>query len=125
MRQIRSKGTKPEVRVRQLVHQMGFRFRLHSARLPGKPDLVFAKLKCIIDVRGCFWHQHKNCIDAHVPKSGTAYWRPKLRSNVARDERNLRELRALGWRVLTVWECETAESKHLRLRQKLARFLKA
>lgn len=124
MRRIRSKGTKPEVAVRQLVHAMGCRFRLHSAKLPGKPDLVLPRLKSVIDVRGCFWHQHKGCIDAHIPKSQVRYWRPKLRSNVWRDKRSLKHLRKLGWRVLVVWECEVTNLKTRELERRLKRFLK-
>jgi DNA mismatch endonuclease (patch repair protein) len=97
---------------------MGFRYRLHVASLPGKPDLVFPRLRKVIEVRGCFWHQHGKCIDSHVPKSRLAYWRPKLERNAARDRQNLRALRQLGWRVLVIWECEASSPK-------LARRLKA
>jgi DNA mismatch endonuclease (patch repair protein) len=125
MRRIRSKGTKPEMGVRRLVHMLGYRFRLHSTKLPGKPDLVFSSLRKTIEVRGCFWHQHKGCIDSHIPKSQVDYWRPKLRRNVRRDERNLKELRALGWRVLVIWECEVKTSKSQRLGARLNRFLRS
>src|SRR5437016_5848627 len=106
MAKIRAKNTSPEMVIRRLVHGMGFRYRLHVAQLPGKPDLVFSGLKKIIDVRGCFWHQHKGCIDSHVPKSRQHYWRPKLRLNCRRDRMNERKLHAAGWTVLTLWECE-------------------
>jgi DNA mismatch endonuclease (patch repair protein) len=109
MRRIRSNDTSPEVVVRKLVHKMGFRYRLHAANLPGKPDLVFPRLRRIIEVRGCFWHQHRGCIDSHVPKSRVEYWRPKLKRNQRRDRDNEKALRKLGWNVLTIWECETAE----------------
>lgn len=121
MRQIRSTGTAPEIAVRQLVHGMGYRYRLHSAKLPGKPDLTLARLKKIIDVRGCFWHQHGECVDSHIPKSRLHYWLPKLQRNQARDVENLAKLKALGWRVLVVWECETGHRG--RLQAKLRRFL--
>jgi DNA mismatch endonuclease (patch repair protein) len=121
MRRIRSKDMKPEMVVRQLVHGMGYRYRLHSRKLPGKPDLVFSRLKKIIEVRGCFWHQHGGCIDSHVPKSRMDYWRPKLQRNQQRDLENIQKLRDLGFRVLVLWECEIAKDK--RLAKKLRRFL--
>jgi DNA mismatch endonuclease (patch repair protein) len=124
MRRIRSKGTQPEMVVRHMVHAMGFRFRLHSPNLPGKPDLVFPNLKKIIEVRGCFWHQHKGCIDSHVPKSKVGYWRPKLRRNVYRDKQNLNKLNILGWRVLVFWECEVKTKKAARLDARIKKFLK-
>jgi DNA mismatch endonuclease (patch repair protein) len=86
---------------------MGYRFRLHVAALPGKPDIVLPRWRTIIEVRGCFWHQHPGCIDSHIPKSRRQYWGPKLARNQRRDEENGRELRGLGWRVCVVWECET------------------
>jgi DNA mismatch endonuclease, patch repair protein len=121
MRRIRSKDMKPEMVVRQLAHGMGYRYRLHSPKLPGKPDLVFSRLKKIIEVRGCFWHQHGGCIDSHVPKSRMDYWRPKLQRNQQRDTENIQKLRELGFRVLVLWECEIPEDK--RLVKKLRRFL--
>src|SRR5690348_4932801 len=86
MRRIRSKGMRPEIVVRSLVHSMGYRYRLHVPELPGKPDLVFPRLKKIIEVRGCFWHQHgSSCIDSHIPKTRRGYWKPKLQTNRNRD----------------------------------------
>jgi len=120
MAQIRSKNTKPEMVVRRLVHRMGFRYRLHVPELPGKPDLVFPRLKKIIDVRGCFWHQHRGCIDSHVPKSREQYWRPKLKLNCQRDRTNTRTLRAQGWSVLTLWECQLRDTEALQ--KQLAEF---
>jgi DNA mismatch endonuclease (patch repair protein) len=124
MRRIRSKGTQPEMLVRHMVHAMGFRFRLHSPNLPGKPDLVFPILRKIIEVRGCFWHQHKGCIDSHVPKSKVGYWRPKLRRNVYRDKQNLNKLNILGWKVLVLWECEVKNKKAARIDARIKKFLK-
>jgi len=121
MRRIRSKDMKPEMVVRQLVYGMGYRYRLHSPKLPGKPDLVFSRLKKIIEVRGCFWHQHDSCIDSHFPKSRMDYWRPKLQRNQQRDLENIQKLRDLGFRVLVLWECEIAKDKLLA--KKLRRFL--
>ncbi|MGH9774177.1 MAG: very short patch repair endonuclease [Candidatus Acidiferrales bacterium] len=123
MRRIRSKGMRPEIAVRRLVHSMGYRFRLHSLKLPGKPDIVLSRLRKIVDVRGCFWHQHKGCVDAHIPKSSTSYWRSKLRRNVRRDRENSKRLRKLGWRVFVVWECEIVAHGNPELSARLARFL--
>jgi DNA mismatch endonuclease (patch repair protein) len=116
MRRIRSKGTVPELFVRHLVHGMGYRYRLHTPNLPGRPDLVFPGRKKIIEVRGCFWHQHRGCDEAHVPKSRTEYWAPKLDRNKKRDKDNLRTLRKLGWDVLVIWECDVREEGRLSAR---------
>jgi DNA mismatch endonuclease (patch repair protein) len=95
--------------VRRLVHGMGYRYRLHVQTLPGRPDLVFPRLRKIIQVQGCFWHQHKGCRQAHIPKSRVWYWRPKLTKNKRRDREHEAQLRLTGWDVLTIWECETKE----------------
>lgn len=116
MRNIRAKNTVPELTVRRLVHSLGFRYRLHSAKLPGKPDLVFSRLKKVVEVRGCFWHQHKGCVDSHVPKSRNGYWAPKLARNKQRDKTNERKLRKGGWGVLPIWECELRDVEYLRRR---------
>ncbi len=121
MSRIRSKDTSPELAVRRLVHGMGFRYRLHVHRLPGRPDLVFQRLKKVIQVNGCFWHQHGNCPQSHIPKSRINYWRPKLTNNIRRDKENEKHLRALGWGVLTLWECQLSDMK--RLRSSLLAFL--
>jgi len=121
MSRIRSRDTSPEMVVRRLVHRMGYRYRLHVSKLPGKPDIVLPRLKRIIDVRGCFWHQHPGCIDSHIPKSRVRYWAPKLQRNQRRDTENTRMMRRLGWRVCVVWECEAKDSK--RISKLLARFL--
>jgi DNA mismatch endonuclease (patch repair protein) len=121
MRQIKSKGMKPEMAVRRIVHRLGFRYRLHVADLPGKPDLVFRRLNKVIEVRGCFWHRHGKCIDSHIPKSRIEYWGPKLERNRVRDAANLRHLKKLGFKVLVVWECEVPDED--RLTKRLTRFL--
>ena len=123
MRRIRSRNTSPELKVRHIVYGLGYRYRLHVAKLPGKPDIVMTRLRKIIEVRGCFWHQHKGCVDSHVPKTRVSYWQPKLLRNKRRDRANERTLRAEGWEVLTVWECETQHPKPLE--KKLAAFLSA
>lgn len=109
MRAIRSKNMKPEMIVRRLVHSLGYRFRLHRKDLAGKPDLAFIGRRKAILVHGCFWHQHAGCREGRPPSSNTAYWGPKLARNVERDKDNEARLRAEGWEVLTVWECETRQ----------------
>jgi len=109
MARIRAKNTKPEFLVRRIVHALGYRFRLHRRDLPGTPDLVFPRLKKIIFVHGCFWHQHAGCQFAYKPKSNSTFWRKKFSENIARDERAICELQELGWNVLVVWECRTRE----------------
>ncbi len=106
MRRIRSTNSAPEVAVRHLIYSMGYRYRLHGRKLPGRPDMVFASRKKIIFVHGCFWHCHAACPIAHIPKTRLEYWQPKLNGNKVRDALNRRRLRRLGWNVLTIWECE-------------------
>lgn len=106
MSRIRSEGSRAEWAVRRMVFALGYRYRLHTRSLPGRPDLVFASRKAVIFVHGCFWHRHKGCPRARMPKSRVHYWLPKIKANVIRDARVVRELRSLGWRVLVVWECE-------------------
>lgn len=106
MRRIRAKNTEPELAVRRALHRMGLRFRLHASDLPGKPDVVLRRHHAVVLIHGCFWHQHRRCIDGHVPKSNPTYWQPKLDRNVQRDRRNRRQLTRMGFRVLVLWECE-------------------
>lgn len=110
MSRIRGKDTKPEMLVRRGLHALGLRFRLHDRRLPGKPDLVFPKYRAVVFVHGCFWHGH-DCPDFKWPKTREAFWREKILTNRARDERNIRELTSAGWRVFTFWECETKSNQ--------------
>lgn len=107
---------KPEMRVRQLVHSLGYRYRLHTKDLPGKPDLVFRPRRKVIFVHGCFWHQHEtpDCPYRHIPTSNLTYWKPKLERNVERDKQQQTQLLSNGWRVLIVWECETDDIKRLK-----------
>jgi DNA mismatch endonuclease (patch repair protein) len=114
MRAIRSKDMKPEMAVRRLVYGMGYRYRLHNHRLPGRPDMVFSGRRKVIFVHGCFWHQHDiGCTLAHVPRSNLGYWRPKLKRNKARDCANCDALRSAGWKVLVIWECELKTVREL------------
>jgi DNA mismatch endonuclease (patch repair protein) len=104
---IGGKNTKPEMRVRRYLHRHGLRFRLHDKKLPGRPDLVFPRYRTAVFVHGCFWHQHPGCRFAYMPSSNEDFWRAKLNRNVTRDAEKQAELVGAGWRVLTVWECET------------------
>jgi len=106
MSSIQGKNTKPELLVRKYLHSRGLRFRLHAKELPGKPDLIFPKYKVVVFVHGCFWHQHPRCKFAVVPASNVEFWEQKLGANRERDQRNKRMLKALGWRALTIWECQ-------------------
>ena len=106
MAQVKSKGMKPEMQVRRLLHGLGYRYRLHRADLPGRPDLVFPSRRKVVFVNGCFWHKHADCPRVRIPATNRDYWIAKLERNRARDERNLALLREGGWTVMTVWECQ-------------------
>jgi DNA mismatch endonuclease (patch repair protein) len=123
MRKIRKVDTQPELLVREEVRKLGFKFRLYRQGLPGTPDLVFPRLKKVIFVHGCFWHQHSGCRLARIPKSRLEYWRLKFEKNRKRDRMVLRQLRRQGWRTLVLWECEAATPRLLRRKLKL--FFKA
>lgn len=116
MSRIKGGNTKPELIVRSLTHRMGYRYRLHGKGLPGRPDLVFAAKRKVIFVHGCFWHRHEGCRLARLPKSRLDFWRPKLDANAARDKEVERRLSELGWKVLTIWECEVKDEVALTLR---------
>lgn len=107
MSRIRSTNTKPEMLVRSFLHRNGFRFRLHVKDLPGHPDIVLPKYKTVIEVRGCFWHRHRGCKYATTPSSNTEFWQTKFNQNIKRDRNHAKELNALGWNVIVIWECET------------------
>lgn len=107
MRRIRKADTKPELAVRRIVHGLGYRFRLHRSDLPGTPDLVFPRLRKVIFVHGCFWHQHDCRRGAKQPSTNTAYWLPKLARNVERDRSVRQQLQDDGWEASVIWECQT------------------
>ena len=123
MRCVKSGDTTPELVVRRLVHRLGYRFRLNNRRLPGAPDLVFPRLGKAMFVHGCFWHRHTCGAGQSTPASRVEYWDAKFARNVARDRRNLRKLRRLGWSVLVVWECQTGLRKREALERRVERFL--
>ena len=106
---IRGKNTKPEILIRRALFSAGYRFRLHRRDLPGAPDVVLPARKVALFVHGCFWHMHAGCRNARLPSTRPQFWRDKLEANVARDKRNIEDLLARGWRVLTVWECATRD----------------
>ena len=102
---IRGKNTKPEIQVRKILHAAGFRFRLHSKELPGKPDTVLSKYKVAIFVHGCFWHGHENCHLFRLPKSRTEFWKAKISGNIERDKLKQAQILDQSWRVLLIREC--------------------
>ena len=116
MARIKSKGMKPEMRVRRLLHGLGYRYRLHKSDLPGRPDLVFASRRKVVFVNGCFWHFHSNCSHVRIPASNRDYWLTKLNRNRSRDERNLALLEENGWGVMTIWECELRDMVETEIR---------
>jgi DNA mismatch endonuclease, patch repair protein len=119
MKRVRGKHTTPELVVRKLVFSLGYRYRLHDKKLPGKPDIVFASRKKIIFVHGCFWHQHL-CSKGNPPKSNLDYWLPKLKENRRRDICNQEILVSMGWQFLVIWQCELKDKAVLK--KKLSSF---
>lgn len=122
MRKVKAKNTVPELKLRHLLREMGFRgYRVHYDALPGKPDVVFTKLKKVIFVHGCFWHGHDCRAGQNAPRTNQDYWKPKLARNKERDQYRQEALRGLGWDVLVVWECELRDLE--RTAQTLRAFL--
>lgn len=113
MSQIQGKDTRPELAVRSLLHRMGYRFRLHRKDLPGKPDIVLPRFRSVVFVHGCYWHRHKGCKYAYVPKTRRSFWKSKFKENVNRDSRTRKQLHGLGWKVLVLWECEIRDIANL------------
>lgn len=106
MAAIKGKDTKPEMMVRRYLHALGFRYGLHNRKLPGSPDLVFRAFKTVVFIHGCFWHGHRNCRYATMPKSNTEFWTLKIDRNKERDRESEERLKAKGWNVITIWECD-------------------
>lgn len=106
MAQIKGKDTKPEVLVRSMLHRAGYRFRKNVKSLPGKPDIVLPKYRTVIFVHGCFWHRHKGCKYATTPGTNVEFWQKKFERNISNDQKHARELRRLGWNIITVWDCQ-------------------
>lgn len=109
MSKIRSKNTKPEILLRKALFSKGLRYRINYKKLPGKPDIVFPKYKTVIFVHGCFWHGHKNCKIAHIPKSNINFWKNKIEKNKERDGLNYERITHLGWKIVVVWECQISK----------------
>ena len=114
MSAIKSKNTKPEIKVRKILHSMGYRFRLHSKDLPGSPDIVLPKYKTVIFVHGCFWHRHENCKYASTPKTRQEFWNKKFTTNIERDLQIKEKIRVTDWRSVVIWECETKNIDNLK-----------
>ena len=110
MSHIRSTNTSIEVLVRKYLFSKGFRYRKNVLNLPGKPDIVLPKYKTVIFVHGCFWHRHAGCKYATTPSSNSEYWQTKFRRNIENDQKHVNDLNALGWHVITIWECEIKKS---------------
>lgn len=113
MRKVKSKNTSPEMRVRSLLHRLGYRFRLHRKDLPGNPDICLPKHKTVIFVHGCFWHRHPGCKRATMPATNEVYWSKKFERNVNRDRQALQDLEDMSWNAHIVWECETKDPEQL------------
>ena len=115
MSRVKATDTSPELTVRRMLYNLGYRFRVHRNDLPGKPDIVLPKYKAAIFVHGCFWHHHRGCKKSKLPETNANFWRKKILDNVSRDKRTTRELRKKGWKVLVIWECQPEASLHERL----------
>lgn len=115
MSRIRGKNTKPERRVRTLLFELGYRYRIHYSSLPGCPDIVFQARRKALFIHGCFWHRH-SCSQAYHPKSRVHFWQDKFAATQERDARNLIELENLGWKALVIWECELDDETQIRRR---------
>ncbi|MEC3877689.1 very short patch repair endonuclease [Chryseobacterium salviniae] len=111
MQQIKGTNTKPEILLRKLLFSKGFRYRINNKNLPGKPDIVLKKYNTVIFVNGCFWHGHENCRYYVIPKTRTEFWTDKINGNKKRDKKNIELLIQMGWKVITVWECELKKDK--------------
>ena len=121
MRRVTAANTSPEIRVRKLIHSMGYRYALHVKRLPGKPDIVLVSRGKVIFVHGCFWHSHRCRRGNRLPSTNVGYWSEKRQRNATRDRQHIHRLRAQGWQVFVVWECWTQSEEGLR--EKLKAFL--
>jgi DNA mismatch endonuclease (patch repair protein) len=122
MARVRQRHSAPEQTVRRILRSLGVSYQLHKKSLPGTPDIVLPGRQCVIFVHGCFWHRHTSCPKATMPKSRISFWVDKFEKNVARDRRNTRDIRKLGWKVMTVWECQCKQPE--KLSKRLERFLR-
>jgi DNA mismatch endonuclease (patch repair protein) len=118
MSRIRCGDTKPELAVRSTLHRMGYRFRLKNRNLPGRPDIILPRFSAVIFVHGCFWHRHPDCRYAYTPKSRPEFWNRKFAKNVLRDRQVASDIEKIGWKQLTLWECEIKDEETTRKRLK-------
>lgn len=123
MSRVKGRDTKPEILVRSIVHRLGYRFRLHGKKLPGRPDVVLPRHRKVIFVHGCFWHGHLGCRRAARPSTNSEFWDKKIDGNIARDAINIGALHQAGWKVLVVWQCAMKDREQLE--NTLAEFLSA
>ena len=124
MRKIGPRNSRQEVYIRNLVKKLKYKFRLHQNNLPGKPDISFPKYKKVIFINGCFWHGHKRCPRAALPKTNNKFWENKIRLNVQKDRRDYRELTTVGWKYLTIWQCSIKAKNEQLLINRIKAFLK-
>lgn len=122
MSRVKNRDTKPEIIVRSIVHRLSYRFRKNNLNLPGRPDIVLTRHRKVIFVHGCFWHGHKKCKRASRPTTNETFWDKKLDTNIVRDKLNNKSLKSLGWKTLTIWECQIKDKN--KLLSKLENFLK-
>ena len=113
MSRVKGRDTKPELLVRSIVHRLGYRFRLHGKKLPGRPDVVLPRHRKVIFVHGCFWHGHPSCRRAARPSTNREFWDKKIEGNIARDAANIEALQQEGWKVLVLWQCGMKDREHL------------
>lgn len=123
MSHIKSKNTKPEITVRKIIFSLGYRYRLHRKELPGKPDIVFLKLKKAIFINGCFWHGHSGCKKSRLPITNKIFWKNKISLNIKRDKTNYNHLEKMNWDILIIWQCEISKSKYDSLITKIINYL--
>lgn len=123
MSQVKGKNTKPEMLVRRFLHAHGYRYKLHDKALPGKPDIVLPKYKTVIFIHGCFWHGHTDCRYATIPKTRTDWWLQKINTNQANDTKHQKALRKLGWKIITIWECDLKAAKREQVLMRLVKKL--
>lgn len=117
---VKSANTRPELRIRSLLHRHGYRFRIHVKSLPGTPDIVLRKYRAVIRVHGCFWHHHIKCGSARIPSSNQDFWQSKIERTIERDRSQEKSLSSLGWNVITIWECDLKDEEALLIKLKHA-----
>jgi len=123
MSKISGKNTRPEILIRKIAHNLGYRFRLHRKELPGKPDLVFPKYNKVIFVNGCFWHGHNKCTRSKLPSTNKKFWREKIEGNKRNDKSNKIKLKKMGWDYLVIWQCDIKKRNTEKLSKNISTFL--